>query len=136
MRLDGQLEAFPRGYPPNFVAHRAPGISYFDRTGYIATIGSFPNRALLFLRPRRFGKTFTLQRFHGLEYTKDYPTLFNVSTRCSFFCFWFLTGGCLLQGLDIAKDRTVVPNQYLVLLLDFSNYLPYFKVNGRKLTEK
>ena len=58
-----------------------------------------------------------------------------------------------MQGLDIAKDGTVVPNQYLVLRFDFSKYalaggindtinsglrhfcgayLPYFKVNGRK----
>ena len=56
-----------------------------------------------------------------------------------------------MQGLDIAKDRTVVPNQYLVLRFDFSSYsgaineiinyalrrffqtyLPYFKVKGRK----
>ena len=90
MRLIGQFEAFPRGYLPDFAAHRATGIPFFDCTGYIATIGSFTDRALLFLRPRRFGKTFTLsmlQFFHGLEYAKDYPKLFNVSTRCSFFCF-------------------------------------------------
>ena len=60
-----------------------------------------------------------------------------------------------MQGLDIAKDRTVVPNQYLVLRFDFSSYsgainetinetingalrrffrtyLPYFGVKGKK----
>ena len=60
-------------------------------------------------------------------------------------------GGCLLQGLDITKDRTVVSNQYLVLRFDFSSYsgainktvngalrrffrtyLPYFGVKGKK----
>ena len=68
-------------------------------------------------------------------------------------------GGCLLQGLDIAKDRTVVPNQYLVLRFDFSSYsgainetinetingalrrffrtyLPYFKVKRKKSATK
>ena len=90
MKLDGQLVEFPKGYPPNFLAHRTPGVPIFDRTRYIATIESYTNRALLFLRPRRFGKTFTLsmlQCFHGLEYKKDFPMLFNVSARCSFFCF-------------------------------------------------
>ena len=56
-----------------------------------------------------------------------------------------------MQGLDIATDRTVVPNQYLVLRFDFSSYsgainktvngalrrffrtyLPYFGVKGKK----
>ena len=53
-----------------------------------------------------------------------------------------------MQGFDIAKDRTVVPNKYLVLRFDFSispvnamtndalgtfykAYLPYFKVNEK-----
>ena len=56
-----------------------------------------------------------------------------------------------MQGLDIATDRTVVPNQYLVYRFDFSSYsgainktlndalrhffqtyLPYFRVKGKK----
>ena len=60
MKLDGQFAAVPHGFPPNLLALRTPGVPIFDRTRYIATIESYTNRALLFLRPRRYGKTFTV----------------------------------------------------------------------------
>ncbi|KAF8541779.1 hypothetical protein BDD12DRAFT_828009 [Trichophaea hybrida] len=106
MKINGDLIAFPDGAAPTFINHLDPGIPFFDRTGYITAIESFPSRALLFLRPPRFGKSYTLsmlQCFHGLEYKKDYAKLF--------------------EGLDIDNDvrkGTVSPNQYLVLRLDFS----------------
>ncbi|KAF8539121.1 hypothetical protein BDD12DRAFT_114386 [Trichophaea hybrida] len=84
MKINGDLIKFPDGDAPAFINHRAPGIPFFDRTGYITAIESYPNRALLFLRPRRFGKTYTLSMlecFHGLEYKKDYAKLFEVSSR-------------------------------------------------------
>ncbi|KAI5801267.1 hypothetical protein EDC01DRAFT_764735 [Geopyxis carbonaria] len=85
---------------------RSSGLPYFDRTRYISVLDSIPGDHLLFLRPRRFGKSLTLsmlEQFHGLQYKPYYESLFG--------------------GLDIArdvKDGKITPNQYLILKLDFS----------------
>jgi len=95
MKINGDFIKFPDGYFPTFLNHRDPGIPYFDRTGYITAIESFGSRALLFLRPRRFGKTYTLsmlQCFHGLEYKTDYAKLFEVSTRVSLLSIVIIDG--------------------------------------------
>ncbi|KAF8532779.1 AAA-ATPase-like domain-containing protein, partial [Trichophaea hybrida] len=79
--------------------------AYFDRTRYITTIDSCDD-VLLFLRPRRFGKSITLSMlhyFHGVEHKKHYAKAF--------------------KDLDVDKDvqdKKIFPNQYLVLVLDFS----------------
>ncbi|KAI8605118.1 AAA-ATPase-like domain-containing protein, partial [Dissophora ornata] len=72
----------------------------------ISKLGSFKEDVLIFLRPRRFGKSLflsTLAHFHGVQYKGDYKALF--------------------QGLDVDHDverGKVTPGQYLVLALDFS----------------
>ncbi|CAG8450874.1 5264_t:CDS:2 [Paraglomus occultum] len=83
-----------------------PEYAYFDRTGYISVLDSIRHPALLFLRPRRFGKSLTLSmlaHFHGVEHRERYAELFS--------------------NLDVDKDvqaGKVTPGQYLMLSLDFS----------------
>lgn len=75
-----------RGFPLNdkrdFEKIRVdPGLAYFDRTRYISELGSFQQDVLVFLRPRRFGKSLffsTLAHFHGVEYKQNYNALFQV----------------------------------------------------------
>ncbi|KAF9343657.1 hypothetical protein BGX34_006514, partial [Mortierella sp. NVP85] len=79
--------------------------AYFDRTRYIPVIDSL-QRVLLFLRPRRFGKSLflsTLARFHGVENKHNYEALF--------------------RGLDVDQDvksGKITPGQYLIMSFDFS----------------
>lgn len=81
------------------------GRAYFDRTGYISVLDEL-DCFLLFFRPRRFGKTLTvnmLEVFHGIQYKHLH--------------------GSLYQGLDVQKDindGTVTPGQYFTLKFDFS----------------
>ncbi|KAG0336155.1 hypothetical protein BG000_006872 [Podila horticola] len=100
-----------RGFPLNdrrdFEQVRVnPELAYFDRTRYISELESFQQNVLVFLRPRRFGKSLflsTLAHFHGVEYKQNYKALF--------------------QGLDVDRDvgsGKVSPGQYLVLAFDFS----------------
>ncbi|KAF9537232.1 hypothetical protein EC957_008604 [Mortierella hygrophila] len=80
--------------------------AYFDHTGYISVLESFLEYVLLFLRPRRFGKSLflsTLAHFHGVEHKQNHEELF--------------------QGLDVDRDvrsEKVTPGQYLILTFDFS----------------
>jgi len=73
----GESEEYPSG-EVNFVKLRnSPG--YIDKTQFIAPIRRF--KAALLCRPRRFGKTHTvnmLQRFHGVQYRLKYDDLFKV----------------------------------------------------------
>ncbi|KAF9368743.1 hypothetical protein CPB97_004296 [Podila verticillata] len=100
-----------RGFPLNdkrdFETIRAHSeLAYFDRTRYISELGSFKEDVLVFLRPRRFGKSLflsTLAHFHGVEYKQNYKALF--------------------QCLDVDRDveiGKVSPGQYLILAFDFS----------------
>jgi hypothetical protein len=52
---------------------------YIDKTQFIAPI--LKKRVVLLCRPRRFGKTLTvemLQQFHGVEFRGQYERLFKV----------------------------------------------------------
>jgi len=56
----------------------------WDKTRFISMFEEpgFP-RALIFLRPRRFGKTnilSMLEFFHGVQHTASYDTLFDART--------------------------------------------------------
>jgi hypothetical protein len=58
-----------------------PSLVYFDRTKYILNIENIRAEALLFLRPRRFGKSLIVSMmdyFHGIQYRDDYAMLFEV----------------------------------------------------------
>lgn len=56
------------------------GQVYFDRTRYISVLGRF-KKPILFLRPRRFGKSLTanmLEHFHGLQYMDAHKSIYQV----------------------------------------------------------
>ncbi|KAF9942415.1 hypothetical protein BGZ67_001771 [Mortierella alpina] len=53
---------------------------FFDKTAFIMALESFGGPALVFLRPRRSGKSLglsTLAHFHGREHLPDYKPLFE-----------------------------------------------------------
>jgi hypothetical protein len=80
------------------------GYFYQDRTSYIETLENWDTTYLLYLRPRRFGKSLlisTLHYYYGSQYQKDFDTLFGHTY--------------------IGKKRTRHANNYLVLNLDFSS---------------
>ena len=78
----GAIKAFPRCSESNFARLRAnTNFGYFDKTSYISVLDSVSARALLFLRPRRFGKSLTLsmlEHFHGIQYRDKYDCIFKV----------------------------------------------------------
>ncbi|KAF9176761.1 hypothetical protein BGZ50_009714 [Haplosporangium sp. Z 11] len=101
------FKGFPLNDKRSFEAVRADSrYAYFDRTRYISVLESFLESVLIFLRPRRFGKSLflsTLAHFHGVENKQNYKALF--------------------QTLDVDRDvesGKVAPGQYLILAFDFS----------------
>ncbi|RPA89499.1 DUF1703-domain-containing protein [Choiromyces venosus 120613-1] len=108
LRIKGnKLEAFPRCSESNFSdLRRNNSFAYFDRTRYVSVLDSIHARAILFLRPRRFGKSLTLsmlEHFHGIQYRDQYDELF--------------------QDLDIDKDvkgDKITPGEYMILEFNFS----------------
>ncbi|KAG9067806.1 hypothetical protein KI688_011394 [Linnemannia hyalina] len=98
--------------PPSFVRgplntlRQRPELCYFDKTAFILALESFDEPALVFLRPRRSGKSLglsTLAHFHGREHLPDYKPLF--------------------EGLAIdehVKKERLNPGRYFVLWFDFS----------------
>ena len=87
-----KFKRFPLHDKANFATiRRNAELAYFDRTSYILAIRDTLADALLFLRPRRFGKSLTvdmLECFHGVQYKADYQTLFKVCSNTFFFCFF------------------------------------------------
>jgi len=95
---------------------RRKGSYYIDRTSYIEALEA-DNAAeyILFLRPRRFGKSLwvsTLQHYYGIEYKDDFQPLFG--------------------DLYIGQNPTLNANSYLVLRMNFSGIksASYEKVEG------
>ena len=87
----------------DFASLRRDGYFYQDRTGYVPVLESLGERYLIFLRPRRFGKSLwlsTLAHYYGREHAQDFEWLF--------------------QGLAVGEQPTPLVNGYLVLALDFS----------------
>ena len=80
--MGNKIENFPRGSESNFSKLRSDeGFAYFDRTRYLSVLNSVRARAILFLRPRRFGKSLTLsmlEHFHGVQHQGQYDKLFKV----------------------------------------------------------
>ncbi|KAF9157955.1 hypothetical protein BGX21_003884, partial [Mortierella sp. AD011] len=83
-----------------------PELCFFDKTVFISALESFDGSVLVFLRPRRSGKSLglsTLAHFHGREHLPDYKALF--------------------ENLAINKyvaSNHVSPGRYFVLKFDFS----------------
>jgi hypothetical protein len=79
------------------------GYFYQDRTPFIKTLEDWDSTYLLYLRPRRFGKSLllsTLRYYYGLEYQKEFDTLFGQTF--------------------IGKNPTRLASTYLLLNFDFS----------------
>ncbi|KAG0136191.1 hypothetical protein HOY82DRAFT_625832 [Tuber indicum] len=98
-----------RGKYSNFARLRATGgYAYFDRTKYITLLDSPANDIILFLRPRRFGKSLTLSMLDHFHSVILSPLL-------------------QIMDLDVHKDvqeNKVRPGEYLVLKFDFSTVGP------------
>ncbi len=87
----------------DFARLRRDGYHYQDRTGYIPVLESLGEPYVIFLRPRRFGKSLwlsTLAHYYGREHAGDFEWLF--------------------RGLAVGEQPTPLANSYLVLTLDFS----------------
>jgi Predicted AAA-ATPase len=79
------------------------GYFYQDRTDYIQTLENWDATYLIYLRPRRFGKSLfisTLHYYYGLEYQKEFKALFG--------------------NTYIGKNPTRRAHKYWVLRFDFS----------------
>jgi Predicted AAA-ATPase/PD-(D/E)XK nuclease superfamily len=76
---------------------------YIDRTAYIRSIENESNRNLIFVRPRRFGKSLWLSILHyyyAIEYKDMFDTLFG--------------------NLAIGQNPTPLRNSYMVLRMQFA----------------
>ena len=76
---------------------------YQDRTHYIKTLEDFGSKYLLYLRPRRFGKSLlisTLYYYYGLQFKDQFDKLFGKTY--------------------IGKTPTTHAHSYMMLRLDFS----------------
>jgi hypothetical protein len=92
---------FPYGIS-NFATIRLENYFYQDRTGSIPDLEE-AGKQLLFLRPRRFGKSLLitmLENYYDLRRADDFQTLFG--------------------SLAIGQNPTPLHNQYIVLHWDFS----------------
>lgn len=92
---------FPYGIS-NFHAIRTEGYLYLDRTHYLPWLEE-AGKQLVFLRPRRFGKSLllsTLANYYDVKTADQFENLF--------------------AGLEVGRNPTTEHNRYLVLRWDFS----------------
>jgi len=78
--IDDNLPSFRCGTADLSLLLTKKGQAYFDRTRYISVLADIDDH-ILFFRPRRFGKSLTvsmLEHFHGLQYTNEHQTLYEV----------------------------------------------------------
>jgi hypothetical protein len=102
---------FPYGIA-DFYGVRTENYFYVDRTGCIPQIEE-AGKQLLFLRPRRFGKSLwlsTLENYYDLKKADEFERLFG--------------------GLAIGANPTPLRNQYFVLRWDFSVINPHGDTNA------
>ena len=96
---------FPYGIA-DFRRIRREGMVYVDRTAHVRdleTLGSI----LVFLRPRRFGKSLwvqTLATYYDLRYAESFDEIFG--------------------GLDVGREPTGLANRYFILQWNFSLVSP------------
>jgi Predicted AAA-ATPase/PD-(D/E)XK nuclease superfamily len=87
----------------NYKSLITEGGFYIDRTRYIETLESFGPKNLVYLRPRRFGKSLlisTLYYYYSLNFKSEFDTLFGKTY--------------------IGQNPTSKAHQYMVLKFDFS----------------
>jgi hypothetical protein len=92
---------FPYGIS-NFHAIRTEGYLYLDRTQHFAGLEE-AGKQLVFLRPRRFGKSLllsTLASYYDIKAAGQFESLFG--------------------GLEVGRNPTAERNSYLILRWDFS----------------
>lgn len=88
----------------NFAKMSLNGLHYIDRTPYIEALEARTDATVLYVRPRRFGKSLFLSMLHhyyGREYQSKFQALFG--------------------KYYIGQNPSPLANQYLVLKLDFSS---------------
>ncbi|KLO24275.1 9-O-acetyl-N-acetylneuraminate esterase, partial [Marinitoga sp. 1197] len=76
---------------------------YIDRTQYIEKLESLNEKNIVFLRPRKFGKTLfldTLSKYYDINYAEKFEELF--------------------KDLYIGKNPTPLKNSYYILKMNFS----------------
>ena len=91
----------------NFLTIREENYLYIDRTAYIRALEAMSGRSLLFVRPRRFGKSLwlnVLSRYYDVALTDRFEELFG--------------------DLDIGRDPTPLHNRYFVMTWNFSRIDP------------
>lgn len=87
----------------NFKSVATGGYYYVDRTSYIEQLEQFGDKIILFIRPRRFGKSLfvsMLNYYYGWEHKDNFEEIFG--------------------KYYIGKKVTPLANEYFVLKLDFS----------------
>ena len=87
----------------NFKKLRVKKCFYQDRTSFIETLENWTSNYIVFLRPRRFGKSLfvsTLHYYYGLEHKADFQNLFG--------------------DLYIGQHPTELANSYMILRFEFS----------------
>src|SRR5215468_5290636 len=87
----------------NFAQLRTEGYFYVDKTAFLPVLEDLGPRYLLFLRPRRMGKSLLvslLEHYYDLARAEQFDALF--------------------RGLWIHEHATPERGRYLVLTLDFS----------------
>jgi hypothetical protein len=87
----------------NFRALIDDGAFYQDRTHYIPVLENFGPKYLIYLRPRRFGKSLllsTLYYYYGLQFKNDFDRLYGKTF--------------------VGKNPTPEAHQYMILRFDFS----------------
>ncbi|EIJ36852.1 AAA family ATPase [Thiothrix nivea] len=104
---------FPYGIS-NFQRIREAGFLYLDRTRHIATLEE-AGEQLVFLRPRRFGKSLwlsTLANYYDIKTADQFDVLFG--------------------GLEAGRTPTPERNSYLILRWDFSKVSAQGKIEQIK----
>jgi hypothetical protein len=87
----------------NFAQLRGEGYAYVDKTRFIRVLEERPEPFLLFLRPRRFGKSLwlsVLRHYYDIRLREGWDEMF--------------------EGLEIAAQPTAKRSSYRVLEIDFS----------------
>ncbi|MCL0032704.1 AAA family ATPase, partial [Peptococcaceae bacterium] len=87
----------------NFKIMREENYIYIDKTKAIETLEKTGSKYILFIRPRRFGKSLfisTLQHYYDVNEEQNYNNLF--------------------KDLYIGKNPTSLKNSYLVMRFNFS----------------
>ena len=99
----------------DFKTLREQGYLYVDKTKYIEVLESYDSKYMLFMRPRRFGKSLflsTLSYYYDVNYKDEFDDIF--------------------KDLYISNNPTKLKNSYLILKFNFSG----LNTNDKKSLEK